>query len=51
MLNKKIIDIVHKDDKLKSIYKIVTFVIGNGFVTALYLQLLKNCFTILNNTL
>ena len=46
----KIIDIINADDNLKKLYRIVTSVIGIGFVTAVNLIIHTNGFTILNDS-
>ena len=45
----KIIDIVNEDEKLKLLYKLVTSVVGIGFVTAINLLVHTNGFTILKD--
>ena len=45
----KIIDIVNEDDNLKQLYKIITSVVGIGFVTAINLIIHTNGFSILND--
>lgn len=45
----KIIDIVNEDDNLKLLYKLVTSVVGIGFVTAINLLVHTNGFTILKD--
>jgi transposase len=45
-----IIDIVNADDNLKLLYKIITSVVGVGFVTATNLLVHTNGFTILKDT-
>lgn len=46
----KIIDIVNEDDNLKLLYKLITSVVGIGFVTAINLIVHTNGFTILKDT-
>ena len=46
----KIIDIVNEDDNLKLLYKLITSVVGIGFVTAINLIIHTNGFTILKDT-
>ena len=46
----KIIYIVNTDDNLKQLYKIVTSVVGIGFVTAINLIIHTNGFTVLKDT-
>lgn len=46
----KIIDIVNEDDNLKLLYKLITSVVGIGFVTAINLLVHTNGFTILKDT-
>jgi len=46
----KIIDVVNEDDNLKLLYKLVTSVVGIGFVTAINLLIHTNGFTMLNDT-
>ena len=46
----KIIDIVNEDDNLKLLYRIVTSVVGIGFVTAINLLIHTNGFTIMKDT-
>jgi transposase len=45
-----IIDIVNADDNLKLLYKIITSVVGIGFVTAINLLVHTNGFTMLKDT-
>ena len=45
----KIIDIVNEDENLKLLYKLVTSVVGIGFVTAINLLVHTNGFTILKD--
>lgn len=45
----KIIEIVNADENLKQLYKIITSVIGIGFVTAVNLIIHTNGFTIMND--
>jgi transposase len=46
----KIIDIVNGDDNLKLLYKLITSVVGIGFVTAINLLVHTNGFTVLKDT-
>jgi transposase len=46
----KIIDIINEDDNLKFLYKLITSVVGIGFVTAVNLIVHTNGFTILKDT-
>lgn len=46
----KIIDIVNEDENLKKLYRIITSVIGIGFVTAVNLIIHTNGFSILNDS-
>jgi transposase len=46
----KIIDIVNGDENLKQLYKLITSVVGIGFVTAINLMVYTNGFTILKDT-
>ena len=46
----KIIDIVNEDENLKQLYKLVTSVVGIGFVTAINLIVYTNGFTVLTET-
>lgn len=46
----KIIDVINEDDNLKKLYKLITSVIGTGFVTAINLMIHTNGFTILKDT-
>lgn len=46
----KIIDIVNEDDNLKLLYKLITSVVGIGFVTAINLLIHTNGFTVLKDT-
>ncbi len=46
----KIIDIINEDDNLKHLYKLITSVVGIGFVTAINLIVHTNGFTILKDT-
>ncbi len=46
----KIIDIVNEDDNLKLLYKLITSVVGIGFVTAINLLVHTNGFTMLKDT-
>ena len=45
-----IVDIVNGDENLKQLYKLVTSVVGIGFVTAINLIIYTNGFTVLNDT-
>jgi len=45
----KIIDIVNEDDNLKLLYKLITSVVGIGFVTAINLLVHTNGFTMLKD--
>ena len=45
-----IIDIVNKDENLKELYKLITSVVGIGFVTAINLMVYTNGFTVLKDT-
>ncbi|HWH62946.1 MAG TPA: IS110 family transposase [Ginsengibacter sp.] len=45
-----IIDIVNGDENLKQLYKLVTSVVGIGFVTAINLIIYTNGFTVLKDT-
>jgi len=49
-LENKIIDIVNGDENLRQLYKLVTSVVGIGFVTATNLIIYTNGFTILKET-
>jgi len=49
-IESKIIDIVNEDDDLKLLYKLITSVVGIGFVTAINLIVHTNGFTILKDT-
>lgn len=49
-IESKIIDIVNEDDNLKLLYRIVTSVVGIGFVTAVNLLIHTNGFTIMKDT-
>lgn len=46
----KIIDIVNEDENLKLLFKIITSVVGIGFVTAINLLVHTNGFTVLKDT-
>ena len=46
----KIIDIVNEDDNLKLLYKLITSVVGIGFVTSINLLVHTNGFTMLKDT-
>jgi len=46
----KIIDIVNEDDHLRLLYKLITSVVGIGFVTAINLLVHTNGFTMLKDT-
>lgn len=46
----KIIDIINEDDNLKLLYKLITSVVGIGFVTAINLIVHTNGFTILKDS-
>jgi transposase len=46
----QIIDIVNEDENLRSLYKLITSVVGIGFVTAINLLVHTNGFTILKDT-
>ena len=47
---RKIIEIVNSDENLKNLYRVITSVVGIGFVTAVNLIIHTNGFTILNDT-
>ena len=49
-IESKIIDIVNEDDNLKHLYKLITSVVGIGFVTAINLLVHTNGFTMLKDT-
>ena len=49
-IESKIIDIVNEDDNLKLLYKLITSVVGIGFVTAINLLVHTNGFTMLKDT-
>lgn len=49
-LERKIIEIVNEDEHLKQLFKIVTSVVGIGFVTAINLLVYTNGFTVLKDT-
>ena len=46
----KIIDIINEDENIKFLYKLITSVVGIGFVTAINLIVHTNGFTILKDT-
>lgn len=46
----RIIDIVNEDENLKQLYKLITSVVGIGFVTAINLMVYTKGFTILKDT-
>ena len=46
----KIIDIVNEDDNLKQLFRLITSVVGIGFVTAINLLIYTKGFTVLNET-
>ena len=46
----KIIDVINQDDNLKLLYKLITSVVGIGFVTAINLIVHTNGFTMLKDT-
>ena len=46
----KIIDIINEDDNLKLLFKLITSVVGIGFVTAINLIVHTNGFTMLKDT-
>jgi len=46
----KIIDVINEDDNLKNLYKLITSVVGIGFVTAINLLVHTNGFTMLKDT-
>lgn len=46
----KIIDVINEDDNLKLLYKLITSVVGIGFVTAVNLTVHTNGFTMLKDT-
>jgi len=46
----KIIDVINEDDNLKLLYKLITSVVGIGFVTAINLIVHTNGFTMLKDT-
>jgi len=46
----KIIDVINEDDNLKLLYKLITSVVGIGFVTAINLIVHTNGFTVLKDT-
>ena len=48
-IESKIIDIVNEDDNLKSLYRIITSVVGIGFVTAINLLIHTNGFTVMKD--
>lgn len=45
----KIIEIINEDDNLKQLYKLITSVVGIGFVTAVNLLVYTNGFTVLKD--
>lgn len=45
----KIIEIINEDDKLKQLYKLITSVVGIGFVTAVNLLIYTNGFTVMKD--
>lgn len=49
-IESKIIDIVNEDENLKLLYKVITSVVGIGFVTAINLLVHTNGFTMLKDT-
>lgn len=49
-IESKIIETVNSDENLKSLYKLVTSVVGIGFVTAVNLLIYTNGFTMLKDT-
>lgn len=49
-MESKIIDIINKDDNLKLLYRLITSVVGIGFVTAINLMVHTNGFTVLKDT-
>lgn len=49
-IESKIIEIVNEDDNLKLLYKLITSVVGIGFVTAINLLVHTNGFTMLKDT-
>lgn len=46
----KIIDVINEDDNLKNLYRLITSVVGVGFVTAVNLMIHTNGFTMLKDT-
>jgi transposase len=48
-IESKIIDIVNEDDNLKLLYKLITSVVGIGFVTAINLLIHTNGFTMMKD--
>ncbi len=46
----KIVDIVNEDDNLKQLFRLITSVVGIGFVTAINLLIYTKGFTVLNET-
>jgi transposase len=46
----KIIDVINEDDNLKLLYKLITSVVGIGFVTAINLIVHTNGFTMMKDT-
>ncbi len=49
-LERKIIEIVNEDENLKELFKLVTSVVGIGFVTTINLLVYTNGFTVLKDT-
>jgi len=49
-IESKIISIINEDDNLKVLYRIITSVVGIGFVTATNLMIHTNGFAVLNDT-
>ena len=49
-LEANIVDIINQDDNLKQLYKLITSVVGIGFVTAINLIIHTNGFSILKDT-
>jgi transposase len=45
----KIIEIINEDDNLKQLYKLITSVVGIGFVTAVNLMVYTNGFTVMKD--
>ena len=50
IIEAKIIDIVNEDDNLKQLFRLITSVVGIGFVTAINLLIYTKGFTVLNET-